>query len=143
MRSLLLPLAWLFFFSGLIASGALYRDFRDRSLLDQHGLPTTGTVLWSSRYSKPCSTSIRVAYTDHARRAFSNYFNVCTNQYRPGQSVDLIYLSSDPAVARLSTDESPASGHHRTIGLIVALCFMLVGAALRILVPIGTAGTQP
>ncbi len=143
MRIPLLLLAWTFLFGGLIASGALYRDFRDRSLLEQRGTRTTGTVVWSSRYGKPCASSIRVVYANQAKRTFSNYFNVCTNQYRTGQSVDLIYLPSDPGVARLSAEESAASGHHRTVGVLVTTSFMLVGAVLVLLLRRDETAPQP
>jgi len=124
--------AWVFLLGGLIASGALYKGYREQILLKENGLRTTGTVEWSSRYSKPCSSSVRVAFADRNAKAFTKYFNVCSGQYQPGESVEVIYLPADPKVAILSANEAITPGAEKTVGMVVAVLSVVVGAALLI-----------
>jgi hypothetical protein len=123
---------WVFFLGGLIASGALYRDHREQVLLKEQGLQTTGKVEWTSLYSKSCSSSIRVTFADRNAKAFTKYFNVCSRQYRPGETVDVIYLPANPEVASLSAREAIGSGTRKTVGMVVAVLVTAIGAALLI-----------
>jgi hypothetical protein len=123
---------WVFFVGGLIASGVLYKDHREQALLKEQGLQTIGKVEWTSLYSKPCSSSIRVAFRDRNAKAFTKYFNVCSSQYRPGESVEVIYLPANPEVASLSAREAIASGTEKTVAVVVAMLFTVIGATLLI-----------
>jgi hypothetical protein len=134
--------AWVFFLGGLIASGALHKDHREQVLLKENGLQTSGTVEWSSRYSKPCSSSVRVVFTDRKGLTFTKYFNVCSRQYRPGESIDVVYLPADPEVASLSANEAIASGTQKSVGMVVAVLFTVVGAALLIALRRKSAGSN-
>jgi hypothetical protein len=123
---------WVLFLGGLLASGALYKDHREQVLLKEQGLQTTGIVEWTSLYSKPCSSSIRVAYADRNAKAFTKYFNVCSRQYRPGETVDVIYLPANPEVASLSAREAIMSGTRKMVAMVVAVLVTAIGAALLI-----------
>jgi hypothetical protein len=123
---------WVLFLGGLIASGALYKDYREQVLLKEQGMQTTGKVEWTSLYSKPCSSSVRVAFADRNAKAFTKYFNVCSHQYRPGETVDVIYLPANPEVASLSAREAITSGTRKMVGMVVAVLFAVVGATLLI-----------
>jgi LPXTG-motif cell wall-anchored protein len=121
---------WVFFVGGLIASGVLYKDHREQVLLKEQGLQTTGKVEWTSLYSKSCSSSIRVTFVDRNAKPFTKYFNVCSRQYRPGETVDVIYLPANPEVASLSAREAITPGTQKTVGMVVAALLALIGAAL-------------
>src|SRR5271165_1464154 len=114
-------LPWVFLLGGLIASGILYRDHREQALLKENGFRTTGTVEWASQYSKPCSSSVRVAFTDQHANAFTKYFNLCSRQYRPGESIEVIYLPANPEVASLSAREAITSAAEKPFGMVVAV----------------------
>jgi len=123
---------WVFLLGGLIASGFLYKDYREQVLLKENGLQTTGTVEWASRYGKPCSSSVRVAFTDRNAKAFTKYFNVCSHQYQPGERVEVIYLPANPTVASLAANEAITSRAEKTVARVVAVLMAVVGAALLI-----------
>jgi hypothetical protein len=125
-------LPWVPLLGGLIVAGALYKDHREQSLLKEQGLRTTGTIQWSSRYAKPCSSSIRVVYTASNGQALRKYFSVCSSQYRPGESIDVIYLPADPDVARLAAHEAVVSDAQKMVGAVVAALLIIGGAALLI-----------
>lgn len=123
---------WLFLVGGIASLAILYKHHSERSLIIKEGLHVSGTVQWSSSYNKQCSSSIRVTYLDRDGREFTKYFNVCSNLFRPGQGVDVIFLRADPNEAALMEPEAAPSKAQETIGAAVGVVFALVGTALLI-----------
>jgi hypothetical protein len=124
---------WIFLLAGVATLGAIYWKQQQESLLDQLGIQVVGTVQWSSRHSKSCAKSIRVAYVASGGRTFTKYFSVCSHLYQPGDRVEVIYLPSDPELATLSSHEAVQNPKTRNlVGSVVGALFTAVGALLLI-----------
>jgi hypothetical protein len=123
---------WMFLVGGLVVLVAIGKEYYQEALLKERGFQTTGTVQWTSRYSKPCASSVRVTYADQGGRAFTKYFNVCSRQYQAGESINVIYLPADPSVASLAAPDVVPSSTQSVIGAVVAALCVVFGVGLLV-----------
>ncbi len=132
MRLLLRILPPIILVAGLVTSYLSYQRIHDRSLLESEGVLATGVVKWASSTGGQSNQTYRisVAYPDGSGREWRRYFTVFSSQYKPGQSVEVVYLPANPEVALLGRHEAAETHTQDLIAAVVGVIATIVGGIM-------------
>ena len=126
-------LPWIILASGLIASVPSCQRIHDRYRLETDGIAVSGVVVWSSNIGTGTSNQsfrIKVAYRDAAAREWTRFFTVFSSQYRTGETVDLVYLPTDPEIAMLGGKEAGETHGQDLLAAGISALAVLAGGIL-------------
>lgn len=113
---------------GLTVASVSYQRIHDRSLLASEGVMATGVVRRASSSTK--SNTISVGYRDGNEREWSKDFAVSSSQYRPGQSVEILYLPANPKVALLGSHEAGATHAQDIYAAVIGVILLMAGGVM-------------
>jgi hypothetical protein len=114
---------------GLIALYVGYSRMSERSLLEKEGMMTSGVVEWAGGGARSYY-SIRVRYRDGSGREWTRYFAVFSSQYRAGQSVEVVYLRTNPEVVMLGSHEAGETHGQEVVASVLGGIAVVVGGLM-------------
>jgi hypothetical protein len=126
-------LPWIVLATGVVVVYVSYHRIRDRSRLQADGVAASGVVKWASSIGSGTSNQsfrISVVYQDRAGREWTRYFTVFSSQYRPGQTVDVVYLPTSPEIAVLGRNEAGETHAHDRLAAVIGVLAVLAGVVM-------------
>jgi hypothetical protein len=117
---------------GLTVAAVSCQRIHDRSLLASEGVMVTGVVRRASSSTR--SNTISVGYRDSNEREWSKDFAVSSSQYRPGQSVEILYLPANPRVALLGSHEAGATHAQDIYAAVIGVILLAAGAVMAVVI---------
>ena len=121
MKYLLSVLPWLLLAAGAVVVALCGQRVCDRHQLEIEGRAASAIVEWATTTGSR-SNQIQVAYRDANGGDWTKVFEVFSTQYKAGQSVDIVYLPTNPQIAILGRREVGITSAQEGVGLPLALC---------------------